>query len=482
MTGPSSGTVRRQAAAALHESRNNVENLLIVDDNEDVLTQLKWGLAGDEYTLHLATRVDQALETFRKVSPGVVTLDLGLPPHEDTSEEGFRALTEMLRMDPRAKIIVVTGNDERENALEAIKLGAFDFFRKPIDLEELRVIIRRAFQLRSIERESAARVEEAASEIEDHCGIVGACPAMRGVLNLIDKVAASDVPILVSGESGTGKELVARAIHAKSLRRKGPMVCINCGAIPENLIEAELFGHEKGAFTGAVSTVQGKVEYAGGGTLFLDEIGELPVNLQVKLLRFLQEMVIQRVGGRKDIPVNVRIVAATNIDIAAAIAAGAFREDLYYRIGVVNIHLPPLRERGEDIRLLAEYFLRRIASDQGRNVTGLAPDAMAAMQTYPWPGNIRELENTLRRAVLLTDSNQVTMEALGWGENGGGGGQNGFDLGDKTLKEARAMVEKKMVLAALARFEGNIVKASESLGISRPTMYDLLRKHNIGDR
>jgi len=456
-----------------------VENLLIVDDNEDVLTQLKWGLAGDDYRLHLATRVDQALEIFRKVSPGVVTLDLGLPPHVDSSEEGFRGLSEMLKINPSAKVIVVTGNDERENALQAIKLGAFDFFRKPIDLDELRVIIRRAFHLHAIERENTVQQGAVEEEVRDHYGIVGACPAMRGVLNLIGKVAASDVPILVSGESGTGKELVARAIHSRSLRKKGPMVCINCGAIPENLIESELFGHEKGAFTGAVSTVQGKVEYASGGTLFLDEIGELPVNLQVKLLRFLQEMVIQRVGGRKDIAVNVRIVAATNIDIAAAIAAGTFREDLYYRIGVVNIHLPPLREREGDVRLLSEYFLNRIAADLGKNVTGFAPDAMASLETYAWPGNIRELENRLRRAVLLTDSTLVTSEALGFAGDSGAGGQDGFSLGDKTLKEARAMVEKKMIAAALAKHEGNIVKASEALGISRPTMYDLLKKHGI---
>jgi two-component system NtrC family response regulator len=455
-----------------------VENLLIVDDNEDVLTQLKWGLAGDDYRLHLATRVDQALDIFRKVSPGVVTLDLGLPPHADSSEEGFRGLAGMLKIDPSAKVIVVTGNDERENALQAIKLGAFDFFRKPIDLDELRVIIRRAFHLHAIERESAAQKGAAVEEARDNFGIVGACPAMRGVLNLIGKVAASDVPILVSGESGTGKELVARAIHSGSLRRKGPMVCINCGAIPENLIESELFGHEKGAFTGAVSTVQGKVEYASGGTLFLDEIGELPVNLQVKLLRFLQEMVIQRVGGRKDINVNVRIVAATNIDIAAAIASGAFREDLYYRIGVVNIHLPPLRERGGDVRLLADYFLGRIAGELGKNVTGFSPDALAVLEAYSWPGNIRELENRLRRAVLLAESNLVTADELGL-EGNGGGQENGPSLGEQTLKEARAMVERKMIAAALAKHEGNIVKASEALGISRPTMYDLIRKHGI---
>ncbi len=454
-----------------------MEHLLIVDDNEDVLTQLKWGLASEAYTLHLASRVDEALEIFRKTCPGVVTLDLGLPPHVDSSEEGFRALAEMLKINPSAKIIVVTGNDERENALQAIKLGAFDFFRKPIDLGELGVIIRRAFHLHSIEQESAVQRDEAAGEVRDNCGIVGACAAMRGVLNLIGKVAASDVPILVSGESGTGKELVARAIHAKSLRKKGAMVCINCGAIPDNLIESELFGHEKGAFTGAVSTVQGKVEYASGGTLFLDEIAELPVNLQVKLLRFLQEMVIQRVGGRKDIAVNVRIIAATNVDIAAAIAGGSFREDLYYRIGVVNIHLPPLREREGDVRILAEYFLDRITKDLGKNLAGFTPEALACLETYNWPGNIRELENKLRRAVLLADSTLITADELGFGDNGKA--LDGFSLADKTLKEARAMVEKKMILAALAKHEGNIVKASEALGISRPTMYDLLKKHEI---
>ncbi len=454
-----------------------MDHLLIIDDNEDILTQLKWGLASDSHVLHLAQDMARALEIFRKVRPGVVTLDLGLPPHVDTSEEGFRGLVEMLKIDPSSKIVVITGNDERENALQAIKLGAFDFFRKPIDLDELRVIIRRAFHLHSIEQEHVQIHDAAVDAAQDNCGIVGACPAMRGVLTLIGKVAASDVPILVSGESGTGKELVARAIHFKSLRKNGPMICINCGAIPENLIESELFGHEKGAFTGAVATVAGKVEYADKGTLFLDETGELQVNLQVKLLRFLQEMVIQRVGGRKDIPVNVRIIAATNIDIAAAIGRGAFREDLYYRIGVVNIHLPPLRERGGDVRILAEHFLRRISRDLGKDVAGFTPEAMAYLESHAWPGNIRELENKLRRAVLLAESSRITPEELGFGEDLAV--FNGFNLSDKTLKEGRAMVEKKMVLAALAKFDGNIVRASEALGISRPTMYDLLKKHEI---
>ncbi|EPR37222.1 two component, sigma54 specific, transcriptional regulator, Fis family [Desulfovibrio sp. X2] len=453
-----------------------MDNLLIVDDNEDVLTQLKWGLASESFNLHFAKNVDEALAQFRKVQPGVVTLDLGLPPHTDSSVEGFRCLVEMLKAGTSAKIIVITGNDERENALNAIKTGAYDFFRKPIDLDELRVIVRRAFHLHAIEREGRERGGANAAPLED-CGIVGSCRAMRNILALIDKVAASDVPILISGESGTGKELVARAIHAKSLRRKGPMVSINCGAIPENLLESEFFGHEKGAFTGAVSTVQGKVEYADNGTLFLDEIGELPVNLQVKILRFLQEMVIQRVGGRKDITVNVRIIAATNVDIPRAIEAGQFREDLYYRISVVNIHLPPLRERGEDVRMIADHFLRRISSEVGKELTGFTPEALAFLESYTWPGNIRELENKVRRAVVLANSSRVSAEDLGFGT--GNGQDDSFLLTDKTLKEARAMIEKKMVLAALTKFEGNIVKASEALGISRPTMYDLLKKHEI---
>lgn len=452
-----------------------MEHLLIVDDNEDVLTQLKWGLTGDFQTLHLARNVDEALQIFRKVRPGVVTLDLGLPPHVDSSEEGFRGLVAMLKLNPSAKIIVVTGNDERENALQAIKLGAFDFFRKPIDLDELRVIIRRAFHLHGLERENAPKASENLSA--DNYGIIGACPAMRGVLNLIGKVAPSDVPILISGESGTGKELVARAIHQASPRKNGPLVCINCGAIPENLIEAELFGHEKGAFTGAVATVPGKVEFANGGTLFLDEIGELPVSMQVKLLRFLQEMVVQRVGGRKDIAVNVRIIAATNVDIAAAITQGNFREDLYYRIGVVTIALPPLRERAGDVRVLANFFLQRIAKDLDKNVTGFTPDALTLLEAYGWPGNVRELENKLRRAVLLASSSRISVEELDFAS--GPLPVEEFSLADKTLKEGRAMVEKKMVEAALAKHDGNILKAAETLGVSRPTLYDLIKKHEI---
>jgi two-component system NtrC family response regulator len=453
-----------------------MKRLLLIDDNEDILTQLKWGLASEGWELHYARDADEALALFAEVAPQVVTLDLGLPPEQDNSSEGFRCLQEMLTSGASSRIIVITGNDDRKNALKAVQSGAYDFFRKPIDLDELRVIIRRAFHLCDIEAASSTRRERDGDPAERH-GIIGDCAEMRTVLDMIDRVAASDVPVLISGESGTGKELVARAMHAASHRREGPMVTVNCGAIPETLLETEFFGHERGAFTGANAQVKGKVEYADQGTLFLDEIGELPMNLQVKLLRFLQEMVFQRVGGRKDIEVNVRIVAATNVDIDKAIARGEFREDLFYRISVVNLHLPPLRERGDDVRLLAEHFLRNLSSDLGREITGFTPEAQAFLASYDWPGNIRELENKVRRAVVMADGARLTPSDLGFTGNGHRGEEPAL-LG-ATLREARASVEKKLVRSALARCKGNILKASEALGISRPTMYDLLKKHDI---
>ncbi len=452
-----------------------MQQLLMVDDNEDILTQLKWGLSEAPFGLHFAKNVDEALAIFSRVKPGVVTLDLGLPPHEDSSIEGFRCLEEMLKSSHGAKIIVVTGNDERENALKAIKLGAYDFFRKPINLTELLVIIRRAFHLQELEQENRLQGVTAGEDGSRH-GIVGRCRAIKDVIAMVERVAASDVPVLISGESGTGKELVARAIHRLSPRCNGPIVTVNCGAIPENLMESEFFGHERGAFTGAVSTVQGKAEYADKGTLFLDEIGELPPALQVKLLRFLQEMTFQRVGGRKDIEVNVRILAATNIDISRAIQSGNFREDLFYRISVVNIHLPPLRDREGDVMLLADYFLSKIAGEFGKPLKGFAGDATASLKTYSWPGNIRELENKVRRAVVLANPPHVTASDLGFLGNEEMGDNAIFN---KTLKEARATLERKMVVAAMAKHDGNILKASEALGVSRPTMYDLLKKYEI---
>jgi len=451
--------------------------LLIVDDNEDVRQQLKWGLSSETYGIVFAQDAKQALEKFREHSPQVVTLDLGLPPRTEDATQGFACLEEMRHHAPRAKIIVITGFESRDYAQHAVDMGAYDFFLKPIDLDELKVMIRRAFHLHEIERESAHARQPASKRVHP-AGIIGESSVMRDVISRIEKIAVSDVPVLIQGESGTGKELVAKAIQELSPRKTGPLVCVNCGAVPENLIESEFFGHERGAFTGAVSTVRGKVEYAHNGILFLDEIGELPANLQVKLLRFLQEMAFQRVGGRKNIEVNVRVVAATNVDIQEAMRTGAFREDLFYRIGVVSLKLPPLRERGQDVILLAEHFLRKHGESMDRKPKGFSEDVVALLVNHSWPGNVRELENTIRRAVVMASGPLIMPGDLGL-EAQDVETQNYSHMENATLKEARQMVEKKMVEAALAKSKGNVLKASEALGISRPTFYDLLRKHGI---
>lgn len=454
-----------------------MNKLLIVDDNDDIRRQLKWGI-GKDYQLHLAGSSREALALFKKNQPGVVTLDLGLPPDEEGTEEGFRCLEEMLRLNPSAKVIVITGNDDRDNALRAVQMGAYDYYQKPIDLPELKVIIDRAFRLVNLESENRRLHHALEGRGGEFHGIVGQCPQMQDVFATVRKIASSDVAVLVSGESGTGKELVARAIHAASLRREGPFVAINCGAIPENLLEAELFGHEKGAFTGAHARVHGKFEYARGGTLFLDEIGELPLSLQVKLLRFLQEKVMQRVGGREDIHLDTRIVAATNVDITRAMAEGRFREDLYYRISVVTVSLPPLRSRGDDVFLLANFFLRRAADEFKKKIKGFSAASLDALRAYPWPGNVRELENKVQRAVLMAGSSFVEPGDLGVDGAQPEVKREGTDR--VTLREARDRVEREMIVTALEFSGGNIVKASEELGISRPTFYDLMKKHGIG--
>lgn len=453
-----------------------MEKLLIVDDNEDIRKQLKWGL-GKDYQVILSADVGEAMALFNKHRPLVVTLDLGLPPHVETSEEGFRCLGEILKVDPMVKIIVISGNDERVNALKAVELGAYDFIQKPVNLDELRVILGRAFHLQMLENENRRLQGELRGRSGQYGGIIGQCQEMQQVFANIRKVAASDVSVLINGESGTGKELVARAIHSASLRKDGPFIAINCGAIPENLLEGELFGHEKGAFTGAISTVQGKVEYAANGTLFLDEIGDLPSPLQVKLLRFLQEKVIQRVGGREDIPVDVRIIAATNVDIAKAMAAGKFRDDLYYRISVVTLLLPPLRDRGDDLVLLAALFLRRFSDDLKKRVKGFSPSALEALKNYSWPGNVRELENKIQRAVLMAAGNLVEPEDLGL--VGGAADISVEKGGVVTLRAARERLEMDMIRCAISTNAGNIAKAAEELGVSRPTLYDLIKKYNI---
>jgi len=450
-----------------------MHKLLIVDDNDEIRRQLKWGLAKSNYDLVFARDGKEALDLFKKHNPPVVTLDLGLPPHENGIEEGLRCLGEMLRMDPTAKIIVITGNEEKDAALNSVQLGAYDYYKKPVNLDELKVMVDRAMYLQRIERENQDLRLQSVNDL----GIVGECREMQSVFTQIDRVAASDVPVLICGESGTGKELVARAIHKKSLRVEKDMVPINCGAIPDTLLESELFGYEKGAFTGADKTLKGKVEYADKGTLFLDEIGEMPMTLQVKLLRFLQEMVVTRVGGRKEIPVDVRIITATNIDIQKAMEEGDFREDLFYRIGVMTINLPPLRERGADIMLLANYFLKSVSVGQKNTSTKFSKEAVACINAYEWPGNIRELENKVKRAVIMATGPEIMPEDLGM--KGDEAMRQKIQMDDISLKDARLLLERDMVERALDKFMGNIVKAAASIGVSRPTFYDLMKKHGL---
>ena len=449
--------------------------LLIIEDNEEVRRQLRWAFSGENCQVLLAGGAAEALDMQRKKKPGVVTLDLGLPPDAEGCSEGFRCLEALLDFDPRTRVIVITGHHDADNALRSIRGGACDFCRKPVNLEELKVIVRRAFFLRELAAEGNDREKDGT----DH-GIISECRAMRQVLETIAKVAASDAPVLITGESGTGKELAAKAIHSLSARAGGPMVAVNCGAIPENLLESEFFGHEKGSFTGAAQRVQGKVEYAEGGTLFLDEIGELPTPLQVKLLRFLQEMVIQRVGGRQDIPVNARVIAATNRDIEAAIKTGHFREDLFYRVGVVTVLLPPLREREDDVLLLARHFASLF--DASGKIRGFSAAAEKAMKDYPWPGNVRELENKVRRAIIFAEGPLITPVELGFAgkeEEAEAAPGDKEDAPLRSLREVRNAAEKELLLAALERSSGNIMQAAQAMGISRPTLYDLLKKHKL---
>ena len=472
-----------------------MKKLLIVDDSREIRKQLKWGL-GKSYRVLLAESVDEALQLFTLHSPEVVTLDLGLPPDIDGASEGLRCLQIILQKQPKTKVIVLSGNEEHANALAAVDMGAYDYYHKPIDLDELKIILSRAFHLAGLEEENR-RLQNSADQDKknSYSGIFGQCPRMQQVFAMIKKVASIDVPILILGESGTGKEVVAKAIHARGIRKDCSFVAINCGAIPESLLESELFGHEKGAFTGAQNRVLGKVEYAEGGTLFLDEIGEMAPLLQVKLLRFLQEKVIQRVGGREDIAVDTRIVAATNVDIQKSISDGKFREDLYYRIGVITIELPPLRERGEDIELLANIFLRRFGQEFGKKVRGFSTTARTWLKTYDWPGNVRELENKIKRAVVMTESSIVGACDLGFEEcsealdsdqvSGNSHHQDALDIGGQfsfvgmTLKEARFQIDSILLQQAIERSEGNILKAAEELAVSRPTFYDLLKKHGL---
>ena len=452
------------------------EKVLVVEDNREISKQLKWGL-GRQYEVLLAEDCKEALSLFKKHRPKVVTLDLGLPPDADGASEGLRCLDRLAMERPDAKVIMVTGNDDRENCLRAIEKGACDFYQKPINLDELKVIIGRAFHIAQIEEENRTLHSELEKKTTGIGRLVGQCPEMLEVFSVIRKVASSDISVLIQGESGTGKELVANAIHAMSLRKDGACIPINCGAIPENLMESELFGHEKGAFTGAHVQARGKVEYADKGTLFLDEIGELPVQLQVKLLRFLQEKNFQRVGGREDINVDARIISATNIDISKAIGEGRFREDLFYRIGVIAIKLPALRERKGDILLLSNLFLRRFLGEFRKRIKGFSPASIELLESYEWPGNVRELENRVQRAVIMAESPLLEPRDLGFQENRQA---QPSPLSEAlTLKEARDKVERELVIHAIDKHKYNVAKAAEELEISRPTLYDLLKKHNL---
>jgi two-component system NtrC family response regulator len=452
-----------------------MNKLLIVEDSDEIRKQLRWGLAR-EYEILLAGNRKEAVSIFKKHSPKVVTLDLGLPPDENGTEEGFLCLEEMLRFSPFTKIIVITGNGEKDSAVRAVQKGAYDYFQKPIELSELKIILGRAFHLASIEEDNLQLMTSMEKQHTEMEGIIGQSPQMHEVFSTIRKVATSDVSVLVTGESGTGKELVARAIHSLGIRKNEPFIAINCGAIPENLLESELFGHEKGSFSGAHTQVRGKVEYAHKGTLFLDEIGELPLNLQVKLLRFLQEKTIQRVGGREDIPADARIIAATNRDIKLMITEGAFREDLFYRLAVIQINLPNLCERGEDIVLLANLFLNRFSAGYRKKIRGFSTATLNLLKSYEWPGNVRELENKIQRAVIMADSPMIEPEAMGFESQPSNNDEIAFS--GMTLKEARDKAERLIISTAMGN-GGSIAKTAELLGISRPTLYDLMKKHNF---
>src|SRR3990170_1816259 len=440
------------------------ERLLIVEDNEDIRTQLRYALQG-QYHVSLAGARKEAVALVRELAPSVVTLDLGLPPEPDTAEEGLKALEEILGVGPGTKVVVITGNSDRANALKAVSLGAFDFHLKPVNLDDLRVVLGRATYLRQLERESEQRTrqEERAISFRD---ILGTTPRMREIFTVISRVAKTDATVLIEGESGTGKELIARAIHASSPRKNAPFVAINCGAIPDTLLESELFGHEKGSFTGAHIQRKGKIEVASGGTLFLDEIGEMSVPLQVKLLRFLQEREIERVGGREPIHIDVRVLAATNSNLEQGIRKGAFREDLFYRLSVVAIRVPQLRDRGEDIVLLANFFLRRAGQSVKRKVRFSAP-GLEALVRYPWPGNIRELENKVQRAVIMATGRSIEPADLELSAVP-------TDTPLPTLREARSEHERKLVIDALARNRGNISRAAQALRARRPTFHEML--------
>jgi two-component system NtrC family response regulator len=444
--------------------------LLIVEDDEGLQRQLRW--AYEEYEVIAALDRESAIAALRAHEPAVVTLDLGLPPDPDGTSEGFATLEAILRLKPDTKVIVASGHGARESALRAIASGAYDFYQKPLDIDELGLIVARAFHLHAIEAENRRLAETSGGDTSALGGLVTAAPEMLKVARTIERVASANVSVMLLGASGTGKEVLARGLHKASNRRDAAFVAINCAAIPENLLEAELFGYEKGAFTGAVKTTEGKIEMAEGGTLFLDEVGDIPLPLQVKLLRFLQERVIERIGGRKTIPVDTRIVCATHQNLEAMIASARFREDLYYRLAEIVVRIPALAERPGDAPLLAKHFLARFAKEMNPSVKGFTPEALAALSSWSWPGNVRELENRLKRAVIMADGKMLTADDL---DLSSGDDEGGF----LNLKAAREQADRRAIRNALARSDGNISNAAKLLGISRPTLYDLLKQYGL---
>lgn len=440
--------------------------ILVIDDDESIRTQMKWGLV-QEYDVYLAMDAPSTMEAVNTERPPLVTLDLGLPPDPGGTSEGLRLLGDILKFDRTAKVIVITGNAERNSALEAISRGAHDFLTKPVEIDELRSILKRACYVHTLEVEyhTLQRRLETGAFGE----IIGSSPKMQEVFDSIRRVSTTDVPVLITGASGTGKELIARSIHDHSVRQNEPFVPINCGAIPENLMESELFGHEKGSFTGAHTQRLGRIEMAGGGTLFLDEIGELPLALQVKLLRFLQDHTIDRVGGRESIEIDVRVIAATNKDLKKLVKQGLFREDLYYRLAVVSIMVPPLKERDDDIIQISMAFLERYSKNEPMS---LAREAEKAIRTYKWPGNVRELENRIRRAVTFARGVIITPEDMGFEEADS-------EPTSLDLKEAKTAVELSLIEKAIAKHNGNLKRAAEDLGITRPTLYSMMKRLGI---
>jgi two-component system, NtrC family, response regulator len=448
--------------------------LLVVEDDPGLQRQLKW--AYDGYDVLIAGSFDEAMTLLRAEEPDVVTLDLGLPPDPDGVTEGLRLLASILAEKPDTKVIVASGHGARDSAQAAIAGGAWDFYQKPINIDELGLIVRRAMHVRAIEVENQRLAARVGADNRVLGTMITAAPEMTKVARTIERVAAADVSVMLLGASGTGKELLARGLHDASPRRSGAMIAINCAAIPENLLESELFGHEKGAFTGAVKSTEGKIELAHGGTLFLDEVGDIPLPLQVKLLRFLQERVIERIGGRKPIAVDTRIVCATHRDLDAMVADGSFREDLYYRLAEIVVRIPSLAERPGDAVLLARHFVQQYAPKLNPLVKGLAPDAVALVDGWHWPGNVRELENRLKRAVIMADGKLVTAADLDF--NDAAGTETSEFL---NLRAAREAADRVAIRRALAQSDGNISVAAKLLGVSRPTLYDLLKQYGLQD-